>query len=61
LELTPRLNRLCAYKMMEAREVYVGGQKFREAASSKDMKSTASTAARWRTHQKLPKMKVVIQ
>ena len=25
------LNRLCAYKMMEAREVYVGGQKFREA------------------------------
>src|SRR5262245_23248733 len=27
------LNRLCAYKMMEAREVYVGGQKFREAMS----------------------------
>lgn len=27
------LNRLCAYKMMEAREVYVGGQKFREAVS----------------------------
>ncbi len=27
------LNRLCAYKMMEAREVYVGDQKFREAAS----------------------------
>jgi len=27
------LNRLCAYKMMEAREVYVGGQKFREAIS----------------------------
>jgi Eco57I restriction-modification methylase len=25
------LNRLCAYKMMEARDVYVGGQKFREA------------------------------
>src|SRR5437016_2152539 len=25
------LNRLCAYKMMEVREVYVGGQKFREA------------------------------
>lgn len=25
------LNRLCAYKMMEARNVYVGGQKFREA------------------------------
>src|SRR6516164_8853573 len=24
------LNRLCAYKMMEAREVYLGGQKFRE-------------------------------
>ena len=23
------LNRLCAYKMMEAREVYIGGQKFR--------------------------------
>ena len=27
------LNRLCAYKMMEAREVYVGGQKFRDAVS----------------------------
>ena len=27
------LNRLCAYKMMEAREVYVGGQKFREVVS----------------------------
>lgn len=27
------LNRLCAYRMMEAREVYVGGQKFREAVS----------------------------
>lgn len=27
------LNRLCAYKMMEAREVYIGGQKFREAVS----------------------------
>ena len=27
------LNRLCAYKMMEAREVWVGGQKFREAVS----------------------------
>src|SRR5246127_1589038 len=27
------LNPLCAYKMMEAREVYVGGQKFREAVS----------------------------
>jgi len=27
------LNRLCAYKMMEAREVYVKGQKFREAVS----------------------------
>jgi hypothetical protein len=27
------LNRLCAYKMMEARDVYVGGQKFREAIS----------------------------
>jgi hypothetical protein len=27
------LNRLCAYKMMEAREVYVGGRKFREAVS----------------------------
>lgn len=27
------LNRLCAYKMMEAREVYVGAQKFREAVS----------------------------
>src|SRR5271157_927453 len=27
------LNRLCAYKMMEVREVYVGGQRFREAVS----------------------------
>ncbi|HEY1307292.1 MAG TPA: BREX-1 system adenine-specific DNA-methyltransferase PglX [Vicinamibacterales bacterium] len=27
------LNRLCAYKMMEVREVYVGGHKFREAVS----------------------------
>jgi hypothetical protein len=27
------LNRLCAYKMMEAREVYVDGAKFREAVS----------------------------
>jgi hypothetical protein len=27
------LNRLCAYKMMEARDVYVGGKKFREAVS----------------------------
>jgi hypothetical protein len=27
------LNRLCAYKMMEAQEVYVVGQKFREAVS----------------------------
>ena len=27
------LNRLCAYKMMEAREVYLGGQKFREAVT----------------------------
>jgi len=27
------LNRLCAYKMMEAREVYVGGKPFREAVS----------------------------
>lgn len=27
------LNRLCAYKMMEARGVYIGGQKFREAVS----------------------------
>ncbi len=27
------LNRFCAYKMMEAREVYVGGQKFRESVS----------------------------
>ena len=27
------LNRLCAYKMMETRDVYVGGQKFREAVS----------------------------
>jgi hypothetical protein len=27
------LNRLCAYKMMEERDVYVGGQKFRDAVS----------------------------
>jgi len=27
------LNRLCAYKMMERREVWVGGQKFRESVS----------------------------
>ena len=27
------LNRLCAYKMMEVRDVYVGGQKFREAVT----------------------------
>ena len=27
------LNRLCAYKMMEARDVYVAGKKFREAVS----------------------------
>jgi len=27
------MNRLCAYKMMEARQVYVGDQKFREAIS----------------------------
>ena len=27
------LNRLCAYKMIEARDVYVGGKKFREAVS----------------------------
>lgn len=27
------LNRLCAYKMMEAREVYINGHKFREAVS----------------------------
>ena len=27
------LNRLCAYKMMEARDVYVGGRKFREAVN----------------------------
>src|SRR4051812_45007624 len=27
------LNRLCAYKMMETREVYVGEQKFHEAVS----------------------------
>ena len=32
------LNRLCAYKMMEAREVWVGGQQFREAVS-RGMKS----------------------
>src|SRR4051812_46216061 len=27
------LNRLCAYKMMEVRDVYVGGHKFRESVS----------------------------
>jgi hypothetical protein len=27
------LNRFCAYKMMEARQVFVGGQRFREAVS----------------------------
>jgi hypothetical protein len=27
------LNRLCAYKMMEAKEVWIGGQRFREAVS----------------------------
>jgi hypothetical protein len=27
------LNRVCAYKMIEARDVYVGGEKFREAVS----------------------------
>src|SRR3954454_7156199 len=27
------LNRLCAYKMMEARQVYIGDQRFREAVS----------------------------
>jgi hypothetical protein len=27
------LNRLCAYKMMEARQVWFGGQRFREAVS----------------------------
>ena len=27
------LNRLCAYKMMEARDIYLGGQKFRETVS----------------------------
>ena len=27
------LNRLCAYKMMEARDIHLGGQKFREAVS----------------------------
>jgi hypothetical protein len=32
------LNRLCAYKMMEVRDVYVGGQRFREAVS-KSLKS----------------------
>lgn len=32
------LNRLCAYKMMEVRDVHVGGQKFREAVS-KGLKS----------------------
>ena len=32
------LNRLCAYKMMEVRDVYVRGQKFREAVS-KGLKS----------------------
>jgi hypothetical protein len=32
------LNRLCAYQMMEVRDVYVGGQRFREAVS-KGLKS----------------------
>ncbi len=32
------LNRFCAYKMMEVRDVYVGGQRFREAVS-KGLKS----------------------
>ncbi len=32
------LNRLCAYKMMEVRDVYVGGQRFRESVS-KGLKS----------------------
>ena len=32
------LNRLCAYKMMEAREVWIGGKRFREAVS-RGMKS----------------------
>ena len=32
------LNRLCAYKMMEAREVWIGGKQFREAVS-RGMKS----------------------
>ncbi len=32
------LNRLCAYKMMEVRDVYVGGHRFREAVS-KGLKS----------------------
>ena len=32
------LNRLCAYKMMEVRDVYVSGQKFRESVS-KGLKS----------------------
>ncbi len=41
------LNRLCAYKMMEAREVYVGGQKFREAVS-RGIKSKALCFT-WRT------------
>jgi hypothetical protein len=27
------LNRLCAYKMMETRQVWIGGQRFREAVS----------------------------
>ena len=27
------LNRLCAYKLMEARQVWIGGQRFREAVS----------------------------
>ena len=37
------LNRLCAYKMMEARDVYVGGQRFREAVS-RGMKSQGSSS-----------------
>ena len=44
------LNRLCAYKMMEAREVYVGGQKFREAVS-RGSSPTASSST-WRTTRK---------
>ena len=37
------LNRLCAYKMMEAREVYVGGQKFREAVSRGSTRTASSS------------------